>query len=472
MAKGFKENWESLSTYWNTKKGLVFFFLVFVSIYYGAVSKFIEENLFENKLFRVWLIPFVGLLLIYVVWAFLSHRINFYKRKIITTGIFLKCNDSTSELRIKEIINDLVEELRDEFGEIKFKLFPINYITTKTQLSRFVATNNHIIDNAFFATIYNGNCSENSQTVSKIEIQNIFFSAHLGDNNQSDFKKNINMSHDLSIRNLNKDWQYVESKSFSDKTKIKYNFEDSLLFFNGLYSIYMKEYDLALKIFKRLKSSEDNDINVFSHAKKQRLNEILLGLFNFNAIKKYIDKKDIESAFSLLKECEIIFKENHRFSFNNYLILSRIYFEKGDLNMAKEYTENARGLKRFSPAIHCNLGFFGMVDNNPEQVFQNYRELAHVYRYANNLDFLEIVHFIELHKHKYPDSLHLFDFAIASLNFLYVDKGLGRTQLNNVQEILKSSLTYSKIYDLSNFLLQKGDIKSPYFQRDRKRRAS
>lgn len=472
MAKEFKENYESLATYWNTKKGLAFFFLIFISIYYGAVSKFIEDNLFENKLFRVWLIPFVGLSTISVIWAFLSHRINLYKRKVITTGIFLKCNDSTSELRIKEIINDLVEELRDEFGEIKFKLFPINHITTKTQLNRFVASNNHIIDNAFFATIFNGNCLENSQTVSKIEIQNIFFSAHLSNINKSDFRNNINMSHDLSIRNLNKDWQYVESKSFSDKTKIKYNFEDSLLFFNGLYSIYMKEYDLALEIFKKLKSSEDSKIDIFSNTKKQRLNEILLGLFTFNAIEKYLDKKDIESAFSLLKECEIIFKENHRFSFNNFTTLSRIYFEKGDLNMAKEYTEKARELNSFSPAIYCNLGFFGMVDNNPEQVFENYRELAHVYKYANKLNFLEIVHFIELYKKKYPNSLHLFDFAIGSLNFLYVDRSLGRTQLNNVQEILKSSLTYSKIYGLTNFLLLKGDIKSPYFQRDRKRRAS
>lgn len=472
MAKGFKENCEALGTYWNTKKGLAFFYLIFISSYYGFISEFIKDNLFEDKFSRIWLIPGIGLLIIYVTWAFLSHRINLYKRKIITTGIFLKCSDSTSEQRIKEIIDDLVNELRDDFREIKFKLFPINHITTKAQLSRFVLANNHIIDNAFFATIYNGNCVEDSQTVAKIEIQNIIFSAFFNNIDRSDFRNKINMSHDLSLRNINRDWQYIESKSFGDKTKIKHNFRDSLLFFNGLNSIYMKEYDLALKIFKTLKSSEDIETGLYSQIKKQRLNEILLSLFTFNAIEQYIFKKELNLGFKLLKECEIIFKDNHRFSFSNYIILSRMYFEKADLVMSKEYTRKAKELNSFSPAVYCNLGFFGMVDNNPELVFLNYRELAHSYRYVNKLDFLEVIHFIELHKNKFPESIELFNFAIGALNFLYVDKGLGRSQLNDVKEQLMSNLSYSKIYGLTNFLLKKGDIKSPYFQRDRKRKAS
>lgn len=472
MGKGFKENWDAIKTYWNTKLGLGFFFFVFIVSYYTGISDFIKENLFEDKIYRIWLLPIVCLILIYLIWAFSSYRLNLFKSEVVTTGIFLKCNDSISELRIKEIINDLLHELRDDFGEIKFKLFPINHVTTKIQLNRFVSANTHNIDNAFFATIFNGNCLEGSQTVSKIELQNIFFSAQLRNIDQSDFRNNINISHDLSLRNSNKDWQYVESKSFTDKTKIKHNFKDSLLFFNGLYSIYMKEYDLALKIFKNLKVSENQDTSIESSTKKSRLNQILLNLFTFNAIEKYIDKKDLNSAFNLLKECEIIFKENHRFSFSNFITLSRMYFEKGEYELAKEYTDKAIALNRFSPAIHCNLGFFGMVENNPQQVFDNYKELAHTYRYENKLNYLEIVHFIELHKTKYPNHVYLFDFAIAALNFLYVDKVLGQTQLTQMQEILKENLTCINLFGLSNQLLQKGEIKSPYFQRDRKRKAS
>jgi len=469
MSKNFKENCESLATYWNSKKGLAFFILTFITIYYAGISKFLEDNVFENKLFRIWLIPIIFLILIYLVWAILSYRINLYKKKVLTTGIFLKCTDSVSEIRIKEIIDDFVNEMKDEFIEIKFKLFPINYITTKSQLSRFVANNEHIIDNAFFASIHNGNCLEGTQTVSKIEIQNIFFSGYFDSRGDLDFRNKINISQDLNIRNLNKDWQYVESRSFNDKSKIKHNLKDSLLFFNGLYSIYKKEYDLALKIFRSLKLSENSEDTLADKAKRNRLNEILVGLFTFNAFDKYIGKRDIETAFTLLKECEILFKENHRFSFNNFTALARIYFEKDDLSMAKQYTDKAKELNKFSPVIFCNLGFFGMVENNPEQLFQNYLELAHVYRYSNKLDFLDVVHFIELHKTKFPDSLHLFDFAIGTLNFLYVDKELGRQQLKEVREKIKAILSYSKILILTNLLIEKGGIKSPYYYRDRKR---
>ncbi len=470
MAKGFKDNWDSLTTYWNTKIGLSFFFLTFITVYFGVIYKFIEENLPINLFYTRCLIPGFALLLIYIIWAFKSHRLNLFNRNVVTTGIFLKCNDSFSELRIKEILEDVVDDLIEEFGEIKFKTFPINHITTKSQLGRFVKNHSHIIDNAFFATIYNGNSTENNQTVSKIELQSIHFYAHLNELDQSDFRNQIDMSYDLSLRNQNKDWQYVESKSFTDKTKIKHNFKDSLLFFNGLYSIYIKEYDLALKIFKSLKTSEDNDSGEVSVAKKKRLNQILIGLFTFNAIESYIHKKQLEVGFKLLKDCEKIFKDNHRFSFSNFITLSRMYFEKGEYQIAKDYTEKARLLNKSSSAIHCNLGFFGMVENNPEQVYENYKELLHVYRYLNTLDFLEVLYFIELHKKKYPDSIHLFDFAIATLNFLYVDKNLGKNQLIEIQGTLKSNLTCLSLYNLTSQLLQKGEVKSAYYQRDKKRK--
>lgn len=470
MSKEFRENWESIGTYWNTKKGLTFFYFIFLSSYYGFISGFIKENLFENHAIRIWITPGVFLLVIYLIWAFRSHRLNLYNKRKITTGLFLKCNDFDSEIKVKSIIEDLIVDLEEEFKDIRFKLFPINHINNKKELDYFVIKNNHIIDNAFFATIYNGNCIENSETVSKIEIQHILFSVQLDDNDKSDFRNNINISQDLSLSNLDKNWGYVESRSFTDKLKIKHNLKDSLLFFNGLYSISMKEYDLALSVFKSLRISEEIDGAFHNSVKKQRLNEILLNLFTFNAIEKYLVKKDLDSAFKLFKECEVIFENNHQFAFSNFVSLSRIYFEQGNIKMSREYTGKAIQIDRDNAAIYCNLGFFGMLDNNVEQVYINYKELGHVYKFKNTLDFLEVIHFIELHKHKYPESTILFNFAMAVLNFLYVDKVLGRKQLIEIQKILNDDIVYSKLFNLINFFLTKGSIKSPYFQRDKYKR--
>ncbi|NDP27432.1 MAG: hypothetical protein GZ087_08420 [Flavobacterium sp.] len=231
----------------------------------------------------------------------------------------------------------------------------------------------------------------------------------------------------------------------------------------------MKEYDLALNVFKSLKKSEETDNANYSSVKKQRLNEILLNLFTFNAIEKYLVNKDLEMGFELLKECELIFKNNHQFTFSNYITLSRMYFEKGNIQMAHKYTNNAIQLKIDSVAIYCNLGFFGLLDNNVEQVYLNYKELAHVYKFKDTMNFLEIVHFIELHKNRYPESQQLFNFAIAALNFLYVDKDLGRNQLIEMQKILNDNILYIKLYNLTSFFLIKGSIKSPYFHRDKKK---
>lgn len=470
MSKEFKENWESLGTYWNTKKGLAFFFFLFLSSYYGFLSDFIKDNLFENKLIRVWILPLFFLIIIYLIWAFLSHRLNLYKKRKITTGLFFKCNNFDSEIKIKEIIQDLINDLEDEFIDIKFKLFPINYIANKKELDDFVVKKNHIIDNAFFAVIYNGNCLKDSQTVSKIEIQNILFSAQIDNIDQSDFRNKINLSEDLSLSDIGKNWEYFESRSFADKLKIKHNLKDSLLFFNGLYSISIKEYTLALNIFKSLKYSEEISGAVYSNIRKQRLNEILSNLFTFNAIEDYLVKKDLNSAYNLLKECEVIFQNNHQFAFSNFITLSRIYFEKGNIEMARKYTNNALKLNKDSAAIFCNLGFFSILDNNTEGVYLNYRELAHVYKFKGTLNFLEIIHFIDLHKKNYPASLHLFNFAIATLNFLYADKDLGRKQLIEVQKVFNDNIIYSKLYNLIDFFLTKGSIKSPYFQRDKKKK--
>ena len=60
--------------------------------------------------------------------------------------------------------------------------------------------------------------------------------------------------------------------------------------------------------------------------------------------------------------------------------------------------------------------------------------------------------------------------AIATLNFLYVDNELGRTQLTEVQETLKSNLSYRNLYQLTVQLLDKGGVKSAYHHRDKKKK--
>lgn len=470
MAKDFRENFVNLSNYWDSKIGLAFFYFVFYSSYFGFVYQFLKENIIDDKLVLALIIPFIFSLGIYLIWSFRSNRLNLYKKKIITTGLFLKCDDFDSEVKVRKIINEMISEIESDLRDVKLKFFPINHVRNENELEKFVSNNSHIIDNAFFATIHNGNCIEGAQTLFKIEIQNLSFSGQFNSKNKKDFRAKVNMSKDLNLRNLDKNWEYIESRSFNDKVRIKHNLKDSILFFNGLYSIYMKELDLALNIFKHLKISKkisENQDNV-SRIKNERLKDILLSLFTFNAIETYLHKKDIETAYKLLKECELIFKDNHRFTFSNNITLARIYFEKGNIVKAKEYTNDAKTIKSDVAPIYCNLAFFAIIENNIEQVYYNYKELGYVYKFKGSLDFIEIIHFLELYKSKYPDSDKLFEFAIATLNFLYVDYDLGKSKLLELKEVFNENSEYAKINDLTGYFLTKGSFKSPYFQRDKK----
>ncbi len=416
------------------------------------------------------ILPLCLLLIIFLIWSFKSNRWNLYKRKTVTTGLFIKCGDFTSQSKIRRLIREIIDEIQTDFPDLKLKLYPVDFIKNENDLKKYLDKNHHVIDNALLAIVKYGNCTEDSKTFEKIEITELKFVGRFDEENYQDYRVQINVSQDLHLRNLNKDWVYLESKSFYDKDKIKYNLIDSLLFFMGLYLIYKKELDVALQIFKSLRTVEENIslVNEIVNRKRERLDEILLNIFTVNALRKYILNNDVNTAYKLLKECEVIFVGNHKFYYANCILLSRICYEKNEIEDAYLYTERAEGLRHDSTPIYCNKGFFGMIENDLEKVYTNYKELAHVYKHKGKVNFVDVIEFLENHKSKYPESEFLFDFCIGMLNFFYADKELGRKMLNELKDKINDNAQYIKILGLTNYFLSQGSIKSPYYQRNLK----
>lgn len=452
--------------YWDTYIGLLVIGGSIIILYFKYVLDVFIKKYQDIDLYVYLIFPLLIILVVYLLWAFKSHRINLFKRKRITTGLFLSSSDYESHRKIKEIIREMILEIEDEFPDIKLKLFSLNRIRTKKALVKFVKSNHHIIDNGFLAIIHYGKCKNDSITDEKIEIENLYFAGNFNENSSEE----VSISEEFRIRNLNKNWEYFESRSSEDKKKVKYNLKDSLLYFIGLYSIYMNEQDLAIKVLKYLKSSEQSipDVRSIEFLKKSRLNGVLLKLFSFTAVEKYIKNIDLEEAFRLLKECEEIFSGNHNFTFNNYITLSRMYYERNELQKAYEYTDKANSLKNDTVATYCNYGFFGIIENNIDKVCDNYKHLPAVYKFHNQANFVDLIHFLDIHKPKYPQSKILFDFAIATINYFYVDNELGKKQLLSVKQVVNDNVTYLKIYDLVNSFLIKGEIKPSYYRRDKK----
>lgn len=466
----YRQEIENYLEYWNTIYGLIAIEVIFLSLYFGTIKELIKETILDISKYALnFFIPLTIIVLIFLFWAFKSHRVGLFKKKRLTIGLFFSCDDFDKIIKIKKIIEACISEIEGDYKDIKIKFYPINYIKNKNSLEKFIARSNHLIDTAFFAKIKYGKTSEANETIEKIQICDLLFSGKFDVfSDVRIFKKKISIVKDLSLRNLNNDWNYIESKSFDDQDKIKHNLKDLILFYSGIYLIHMGHLDSSLDIMTSLKKSENVSENDVVLIKNGRLNLILLELFSFNALREYLLNKNRDEAYKILKDCEVLFKNNHPYKFEHSLTLSRISYELGKMNDAYFYTEVAESLNKSSTAIYCNNGYFGMIENNVNKVVKNYKELSHTYRHRGKLNFVEIIEFINIHKERHPESKILFEFSIGALNLLYADEKTGITDLENVKSQIINDLQYVELLNLINELLSKGAVKSSYFMRDKK----
>lgn len=197
------------------------------------------------------------------------------------------------------------------------------------------------------------------------------------------------------------------------------------------------------------------------------MNEILLNLFILNSSRAY-EKEDVKSAYSALKECENIFGI-HPQTFEHYVSLARFSYDLGKIDEAKDYTNKMKLINKNWTEVYLNEGFFGILNDDEETIYENYKELSKNYKHKKStVTFKEVISWQKKEKQKYPNRKILFEFVIGTLNLFYSDKLLGLKILNNINtEELKNS--YPKIYELTNtFLKRKIYSKDNSFTKKRK----
>lgn len=289
------------------------------------------------------------------------------------------------------------------------------------------------------------------------------------------FRTSIKLSDELKIRNLNKNWSYVESNSLNDKRKIEFNLKDIILFYSGIYLVYERKLEQALNILKTLHSEKDSQAKVSKERKEisgnknfisaSRLNDILLNLFVSSSINSY-ENLDKAKAYILLKECEKMFPI-HPLSFDHFICLARFSYDLNDLKSAKKYTQKAKVLNMHNTSIFLNEGFFGVLENNEEEICFNYSELSKVYKHKNSgQNFTEIIGWLNDEKKKH-DINYLFDFIIGTLNYFYSDKNSGKQTLIKIYNNHKFHEDYPKVYQLCKTVLKEGDTKSTYYPKNK-----
>lgn len=469
--KDYKDIFTEAYHSWEKKRGFLIFVFGTLGIYFLIIKSIITDTYHSiSPVILNVFFPILIFIIILVVWLISTNRIVSPKTNKFTLGLFLNVDEDNTEKTIKKIVSKTINEIKSEYPGIKLILKPINYSKTKQAFRNHVTKNSHSYDTCIYASVDSGNRQNKSGIKDEIvQINDITFIGKFNIyDNLKIFKTSISLSKDLKFRNLNKKWSYIESNSFDDKKNLKENLKDTILFYSGIYLIYLNKTQQALEILKTLHNPDDSKVKIIHSEKKiignqklfssARLNEILLSLFIFNSSNSY-SKNNLDKAYNDLIECERIFGR-HPYSYEHYIPLARYSYELGKFEDAIKYTLLAKQIKHYGTEIYLNEGFFAILDKNEDELLRNYNQLRKTYNHQKSMvNFTEVIGWLE---NKKQNENILFEYALGTLNFLYSDKNLGIKILKTIyNESLKSQ--YPKIYDSVNQILTKGVIK-PAFQ--------
>lgn len=460
---------------WTKKKGFFLSSALFITIYFPFIKPILKDDYFDifNRDQINFFFPLLAVVIIFIIWLITSNRIALFRTGDIRIGLVFNLDDESFENNLKTISKNLVEELKQKHKNIKVILYPINFSKSKENLKKYIKNHQYSIDSIIYLKINTGNKrGVEGEVENNLEINEITFFGKFNVNEKLKiFKTSIRLSDELKIRNLNKNWSYVESNSFNDKRKIHDNLNDVILFYSGMYLIYERKVKAALNILKTLHSQKDSTAELISGTKEikgnknfisaSRLNEILLNLFISNATISYTNL-DNQDAYNSLKECEKIFP-NHPQSFEHFISLARFSYDLGNLEEAIDYTIKAKNIKKFSTEIYLNEGFFGILKEDENEICYNYNQLrkVHIHKHST-INFTEVIAWLNDERKKNNNNL-LFDFLTGTLNYLYSDKILGKKTLLKTYNNSDFSLKYPMVYILCHKILTDGDIKSTYF---------
>jgi hypothetical protein len=458
--KGLFDAWEKIVSTWERRLGL-FFFLIFINIVYFYFLSTIHGKQSSDSLFTI-VIPVSVSLALILFWIFSTNRFFIKGPEKLSVGLMISIDEEEVETRIKKIVKKAIKEINEDFSGIKIRLYPINYKSSKKQVEAYLRNRAFSLDALVFCEIESGNFKNENRSEERIILKQAFFVGNLNfSQNKEVFRSSINMANDLRIRWLHKDWAYIEENSGVDKNKLRANFRDTILHYAGIYLVYLNKYDLALNILRSLHNPKASIVNASKNGQIKisseslaacRLNNILINLFFFNAIRNYEDRKDFTTSYRLLKDCEQIFNR-HTDSYLHHISLARFSYEMGSLSEARNYTQKAYNLRGETIDILLNRAFFHLIENNANKLAACYKKIKNR-RVRDDYNFVEVVAFLGKEREKIQNRDHLFDFIEACLYKLFIDVADGTKKME------KFISTYSDKSDMNSLIVVARSIQS------------
>lgn len=452
--KDIVELLEKVKSYWDKKTGIILLIAVLIYSYFQWLFPLLQANFPELKIWN-YLFSIIPVIIAYCIWAFNTGRLYISTKKF-TLGLIIRIDDSRNEHQIKQIIKTCVDEIKNEFEDIKIVFYPVNYKKNEKEIQRHLKFRFLPIDAFVVASIESGNITlENGNNSNMIHLSKFFFAGNFDMNeNVRLFNSSLSANKDLSLRFLHKNWSFIESNSFNDKKRIKRNFKDTILYFSAIYLIYKQELEISLNILKTLYQPELQKIKIENNkivlSRDQiaafRLNHILLNLYYTTALSDYFESKCPQKAYKLLLECNDLFPL-HPELYYHLIPLANFAYRCNDLKNAIRFTEQAEELKGETIDVLLNKGFFALLENDIENFRINYSKIA-----GNlippNYNMIDVVGFFEEHRERLVDRAGLVDFAEAAITKLFIDINDGNKLLDDFENSYKDIHGFDKLIEL------------------------
>lgn len=416
-------------------------------------------------------------LIVGIIWGFSSNRL-FLPTSRYKVAIFVNFEEDKAEDELRRLIKESIHELDNKYDFLQIRLYPFNCAHTENDIKTLVKHQLFPIDAVLMFHVRSGYEMVDGNKVYKINVEKCTFAGRFNTTAKLHlFATDVILKNDISIRHQYKDWTYIDTNSYNDRSKIKANLKDFILYYSGIYLLFSAKLDIALTILKDLYKPQKIELSPEKirkggvHISKEqaanaRLGCILSNLFFIVAQQAYL-KEDRNKAYIYLKECEELFP-NDISSLDRYTALARFAYECGDLDESKKYTEKLLLFKEGRFYWYINQAFYAIVENNIDNVCQYYEKVSH---YANtaSLNAPDVIAFLEAQKDnpRFGNLEHILDFAEGFIMALFSDHKNGVSILQTFCINDHNVYKYPKLCDLGRKTINKAILLS-----NKKRRVS
>lgn len=227
------ENFILLNKYWKKDIGVYILIAFVLTIYFSIEKLFCIELPIRVTLIILFVLGFIAV----IIWLFSTNRLIMPSSKY-TIVLFFCFDDEKAEDALDNVITTVVRRLNECYSFLRIKVYPYNKKNSNKEIERYYQRKFCFADIILFMQVRSG--KESNEYKIQVKKHTCYGKFNIKDS-LNIFKDDISIEKEFTLRNRYKDWVFLESNSFNDRSKITANLEDIISFYSAIYLLYENE---------------------------------------------------------------------------------------------------------------------------------------------------------------------------------------------------------------------------------------